>query len=85
MMLDRSRARRIVVLAADKAGPGRSRSWLREDREGKWERRALDLLDESSERAAELGLSVADVDRQVALALALMALTAEQSVGKRRR
>jgi len=82
---DRIRARKIVLLAASRTKVAYAREWLRRDERGVWEQRALSLLDETSERAHQLGLDDEDVDRQIAIKLEHDALDAMVAERRKRR
>lgn len=71
-----TRERRIVVLASEQVGPEAAKEWLRTDERGTFETMARELLLSTAETVAELQLSEAEVDRQIALALALAAVEA---------
>lgn len=70
------RARAIVVLAASLTKTKTVAEHFRSDPNGFWERKAIELLDECGQRAAELGLSTATVNQECARMLTLLALEA---------
>ncbi len=74
---DKARANKILRRAINLAKNPMAKEWLRDGKaSGTWIRTAADLLERSAAKAAELGLSEADVDDQVASMLAWMALSA---------
>lgn len=70
---DRERARRIVVRAADATQVDSVKAWLRDDSTGAWERLAADYLTDTAMKAAELQLSVDQVDDEIANRLCQLA------------
>ena len=73
------RARRIVEQASKIARNNYSREWLRRDEFGTWEKNAEKLLEESAERAAQLGMTEEAVDKEIANVLALTSVRAQIS------
>lgn len=69
-----SRARQIVCMAA--ARKTSASAWLRADEHGVHEKHAEQLIRETADKAAALGLSESDVDKQIALIIALNAVDA---------
>jgi hypothetical protein len=63
-------------LAARRSKDPAVKRWFLDDSEGTWERKARELLASSAERAAELNLSEAEVDDQIATFLRLQAVEA---------
>jgi len=71
---ERQRARRIVKLASERSESSEARHLLFHDSRGFWEKQALDLLDKSRDKAAELGMSEEQVDDEIALFLQVLVL-----------
>lgn len=71
-----ARANKILLLAIRQVKNPQAKAWLNDGRAAKtWLRTAADLLERSTERAAELGLSEDEVNEAVAVELAYMALS----------
>ena len=70
------REQRIVKLASDMVEDIQAKLWLFRDEQGTWERHAADLLEKSKDKAAELGMTEAAVDKEVATCLAYTAIQA---------
>lgn len=73
-MIDTIRARRLVVGAAKHSKA--AEAWLLTDREGLWAARALQLLEDTKDRATELGMSADQVDAEISTYLAYLAVSA---------
>ncbi len=80
---ERERARDIVRLASQRAKC--AKQWLFRDEFGTWEKRAVELLERTAEQAQKLGLSVEQVNSEIALALELEATTALLAHAKKRK
>jgi hypothetical protein len=72
MMLD-NRARQIVALASTKTRTRFVKTWLKLDEFGAWERHATQLLETTSAKAAELKMTEASVNDEIATMLAYLA------------
>lgn len=79
-----SRARGIVKLAAKGARLKSIKSWLTLDERGTWEQAARKMVESTAERAAELNLTDAQVDEQIAIMLRLQATEAMLRDAKKR-
>lgn len=75
-MIDRQRARAIVVAASQHASAGTPRQWLRLDERGTWEALAGELLEKTEEEAERKGATPEQVDESIALLLAIRAMDA---------
>jgi hypothetical protein len=80
-MSDIDRPRRIVKIAA---GIKNSASdWFFRDEKGLWEKNARELWEKTTANRAELGMSDAEAEEQIALHLSLLALTAMANDAKK--
>lgn len=70
------RERKIVLLAAERVS-GSTRTWLRSDEHGVFEKQARELLDGTAERAQGYGLTDQQVDEQISVYIALLATEAQ--------
>lgn len=73
---DYDRPRRIVRRATTHVKDPYTRGWLLADERGTFEKMARDYLDKTAAKAAELGMSDAAVDDEIATVIGLRALTA---------
>jgi len=85
--MDFDRPRRIVKLAASRVRASQAKSWLKNDEEGTWERRAKELLARAPALIAEknLQMSEEDVDDEIASILQISALEALLARAKKQR
>lgn len=77
------RAQRIVLLAAKKVGDKQAADWFRRDESLTWHKLAKSHLEETREKAANMGLSEGEVDAGIATMLRLQALQALVKRGRR--
>jgi len=79
------RIKAIRQIAYRKAKDPFLKQWLVDDPKGTWWKQAEELLDESAEKAAKLGLSEDQVNQEVANVLLVLGLQARINVAKRRK
>lgn len=70
-----TRQRSIVKRAAKLTKTKQLRHWFLADERGTWQRYAVDYLDKTAQRAAELGLTEPQVDEEIAKQLVVLGLT----------
>lgn len=85
MATDHDRVRRILKIASKKTKNKALRAWLFDDERGKHAERVAWLLDRTSERAGQLGMTVAQVDDEIAIMIYLGAAQAMLEHGKKGR
>jgi hypothetical protein len=76
--ISKSRARRIVELAAKEVSLRSIKQRIKEDTSGKFEQQARDLVEKTKAKAEKEGLSEAEVDEQVAIYLAYITVESEK-------
>lgn len=74
--LPRSRARKIVEMAAGMVRDRQAKEWLTRDEKGTWEKTAMDLYDKASKSPKFASASEKEVDKEIAIYLASLAVEA---------
>jgi hypothetical protein len=72
-----NRSRQIVELAAKQTKDSFARSWLLADERGTFEKAASRYLEQTTDKARELKLSIDKVNEEIATILALSAIEAQ--------
>jgi len=72
----RNRVREILLCASERAKDPFLKDWLWNDEEGTWEQMVLKWLESTKGRASQFGMSVSQVDDEIATHILCVALQA---------